>query len=191
MADVIELGKFAGMARTSSGTAPMNVQPSQDSRWSRSSDLDGSSQEFLSAAAVRKLDDESPIGRVLELIELTLQRLETCMQYLGQKEMFSGDDELMACKRLFSEMLMFRDVNDTIGLIAWTAYQASQVTAITDAPMLPEVLHRVLTRLWASPFMRFEEACLLAEEIESAVLIAPAAGYIEVSEELLTEQVQD
>jgi hypothetical protein len=190
MADVIELGKFAGMARTSSGTTPMNVEPLQDGRWSRSSDLDGSRQ-FLSAAAVRKLDDESPIGRVLELIELTLQRLETCLQYLGQKELFSGDDELMACKRLFSEMLMFRGVNDSIGLIAWTAYKASQVTAITDAPMVPEVLHRVLTRLWASPFMRFEDACLLAEEIESAVSVAPAAGYIEVSEELLTEQVQD
>jgi hypothetical protein len=68
MADVIELGKFAGLVRPSSGTAPINVQPSEEGRWSRSSDL-GGSQGFLSAAAVRKLDDESPIGKVLELVE--------------------------------------------------------------------------------------------------------------------------
>ncbi|MGH6713916.1 MAG: hypothetical protein ACREEK_33805, partial [Bradyrhizobium sp.] len=98
MADVIELGSFAGIARLPAGTVSASVQPSKDERWSRSTDF-SNSNDFLSAAAVRKLDDESPIGRLLELIEMTLRRLETCMNYLDQKELFSGDDELMACKR--------------------------------------------------------------------------------------------
>jgi len=188
MADVIDLGKFAGMARTASGTDAVNVQASEETgSWTRSTNISGSAG-FLSAAAVRKLDDESPIGKMLELVERILKRLEICMEHLNQQEMFSSDDELMACKRLLSELLMFREVNDSVGLIAWTAYQASQVEAITDAPALPEVLHRVLTRLWSSPFMRFDEACLLVEEIEGAVPVAPASGFIEVSEELLTEQ---
>lgn len=190
MADVIELGKYAGVARTSFGTSAASLNSPEAGSWSASSGEDRS-QGFLSAAAVRKFDDESPIGRLLEIIEVALKRLETCMQYLGQKEMFSGDDELMACKRLLSEMLMFRDVNDSVGLVVWTAFQASQVTAITDAPLLPEVLHRVLTRLWASPFMKFEDACLLVEEIEAAGPVAPTSGYVEISDELLSKQVQD
>lgn len=189
MADVVELGKFAA-ARSSSGTTSVDVKPSQDGSWFRSSE-ERSSAGFLSAAALRKLDDESPVGKMLGLIELTLNRLETCMQHLHQKEMFSGDDEFMATKKLLSELLMFRDVNDSVGLIAWTAYQACQIEAITDAPILPEVLHRVLTRLWSSPFMRFEEACLLVEEVEEAVSVAPVAGHVQISEELLAEQNQD
>ncbi|MGH6713243.1 MAG: hypothetical protein ACREEK_30335, partial [Bradyrhizobium sp.] len=80
----------------------------------------------------------------------------------------------------------------SIGVVVWASYQACQITAITDAPMLPEVLHRVLTRLWSSPFMRFEDACILTDEIESAAesVVSPS-GYNEVSQELLAEQVQD
>jgi hypothetical protein len=189
MAEVIELAKYVAVA-AAVGTQSAEVQPLDSDRWSRSSQTEVSN-DFLSAAAVRKLDDQSPIGRLLNLVEEALRRLERCQELLDKQELFSADDELMACKRLFSEMLMFRGINDSLGLVSWKVFQAAQMTAITDAPTLPEALHRVLTRVWASPFMKFEEACLLAEEIEGAASIGLPPGYREVSEELLTEQPED
>jgi len=35
--------------------------------------------------------------------------------------------------------------------------------------------------------MKFDEACTLAEEIEEAAAVTPAAGYAEVTAELLSD----
>jgi hypothetical protein len=97
-----------------------------------------------------------------------------------------ADDQFIACKPIFVEMLMFRNLSDAVGLIALKCFQvAASVKAVVDAPELPSVLERVLTRVRAAPFMSFKEACELADEIEKKTSLSAIPGVVEVSNELV------
>jgi hypothetical protein len=114
-----------------------------------------------------------------------LERLSVCKAFLSS-DPIAADDSFIACKPIFTELLMFRDLSDAVGLISLKCLQvAASVKAIVDAPELPAVLERALTRVRATPFMNFEEACMLADEIEGVVHLEPLPGLSETSNELV------
>lgn len=151
----------------------------------------GAGAGLLNASVLRKLDNTSSLARLLSLAEEAMARLERCVFLLNSGDHLGADDQLMGCKRLFSEMLMFRNTSDAAGLLAVKFFQSSSIHAVTDAPALPSALLRALHRIWASPFMKFEEACDLADEIEEAAELSALPGYAEITTELLTDVVQD
>lgn len=116
MAEVINFSRYASL-RSSSGTQRAETAPDQET-WFTSSESSNQGRDFLSPSALRKLDDQNPLGRLLELIEASLLRLEACLGFLAAGDNFAADDEFMGCKKLFSEMLMFRDTSEAVGLLS-------------------------------------------------------------------------
>lgn len=182
MSDVINLGDYARRqteALTVGAAAPLDPMWSSDAA---SGEVVGG---LLNASVLRKLDNSSSLAQLLSLAEDAMARLGKCLVLLEAGDRLGADDQLMGCKRVFSEMLMFRNINDAVGLLVLKFFQGSNVGAITDAPELPSVLLRGLHRMWASPFMKFEEASDLADEIEAAAVITALPGYSQVTAELL------
>jgi hypothetical protein len=102
------------------------------------------------------------------------------------EDFLAADDQFIACKPIFLEMLMFRDLRDTVGLIALKCFQlAGSVKAVTDTPALPSVLERALSRVRMAPFMKFEEACALSDELERVVTLGAVPGFAEISRALV------
>jgi hypothetical protein len=140
---------------------------------------------MLSASVLRKLNVDSDLGRFVDLADDALERTITCQQLLGSGDAIGADDQFIACKPIFVEMLMFRNLSDAVGLIVLKCFQvASSVSAIVDARELPSVLERVLTRVRAAPFMSFEQACELADAIEAKAVLSPIPGFVELSNAL-------
>ena len=73
------------------------------------------------------------------MIEDALEELDRCISSLDAGDDFAADDMLMACKRTFSEMLMFRSVSDAIGLLTLKLFQAASVGVVIDNPQLPRI----------------------------------------------------
>ena len=111
-AEVIDLAMYASL-RAPSGTERAEAV-ANESAWFQSS-RPALTTDFLAASALRKLDEESSVGRLFELIEAALLRLEACLEFLETGDNLAADDEFMGCKKIFSEMLMFRDVSEPVG----------------------------------------------------------------------------
>jgi hypothetical protein len=183
MAEVIDLAHFARRAEFAANTS-FAAAPRDPSSWYKAVDEFGDGG-FLSANVLRKLDVDSHLGRFVGLVQEALERLSLC-QTLLPTDAIAADDSFLACKPIFGELLMFRDLSDPVGLIALKCFQvAASIKAIVDAPDLPVVLERALTRVRAAPFMRFEEACYMADEIESVARLVPLPGLIESTNELV------
>ena len=183
MSEVIDLANYAKRRQISANTSSVSASDESGS-WYRPAE-EFSSGPFLSAGVLRKLDAESELSRFVTLTDVALDKLSMCQQLLASDPL-GADDQFIGCKPVFIEMLMFRDLSDAVGLIALKCMQvAASVKAIVDAPELPPALVRVLARVRAAPFMRFEEACLLADEIEGKAALKPVPGFSELSNELI------
>jgi hypothetical protein len=185
VSEVIDLASYAHRRQTSANTSSASAPP-EDASWYRPVEPSASSSgPFLSAGILRKLDVDSELSRFVGLTDEALDRLTACQQLLASDPL-GADDQFIGCKPVFVEMLMFRDLSDSVGLIALKCTQvAASVKAVVDAPELPSALERVLTRVRAAPFMSFEEACALADEIEGKAALTPVPGFVELSNELI------
>jgi hypothetical protein len=76
---------------------------------------------------------------------------------------------------------MLRDISEAVGLVGLHCVQAIDVVAISETPNIASALKSAVSRLRAAPFMKFESAMELVDELEqatSARLILP--GYNEL-----------
>jgi hypothetical protein len=189
MADVQDIAEFAhrreiAMATKSVGEPEPEPTNNLTSHWKIVHG--GSSSGVLSAQVLRKLDPDTDLARFFDFSAQAIEYLRECDELLTQRDNLAADDKFMASKIVFAELLMFRDISDAVGLIALKLFQvATQIHAVTDTPELPRTMLRALHRIWAAPFMKFDAACVLADEIEEAAgdLILP--GYAEVTAELI------
>lgn len=143
----------------------------------------------LNAAALYKPNPDSELASYLRVAERAIAEIQSTQAFVRSGSLLSADDSFMGLKRTLAELLMFRTVSDSVGLVAMRCYQAAlQVKVISDAGELPDTLARALHRVWGAPYLDFDEACSLADEIEAvATQIKVAPGYVEVCEELIAD----
>lgn len=185
MSEVIDLAHFAQQRESSANTKFAVASSADESAWYRSAESFGEGS-LLSAGVLRKLNVDSELGRFVGLAQDVLERLSDCKMLWLAGDALGADDQFIACKPILTEMFMFRHLSDSVGLIVLKCFQvAASVRAIVDAPELPSVLERALTRVRSAPFMPFDEACALADEIESSAVLSDVPGFPEVSNELI------
>jgi hypothetical protein len=182
---MVDLAHFARARDVSANTGFAAASTDQTS-WYRPASEFTTGGGSLSAAVLKKLNVDSELGRFLGLVQNAIERLSLCQQLIVSGDVLGADGQFIACKPLFVEMLMFRDLSDAVGLVVLKCLQiATSVKAIVDALELPSVLERTLTRVRMAPFMRFEEACALADEIEEKATLEAVPGFIELSNALV------
>jgi hypothetical protein len=87
---------------------------------------------------------------------------------------------------------MLRDVSEAVGLISLRCLHAVSTNVIKDTPDIASVMKRALTRLRATPFMEFDTAIEIADEIDIAASNgATLPGYNELVRCLLEENDQN
>jgi hypothetical protein len=132
------------------------------------------------------LDVDSELGKFVGLAQDAIERLTSCQDLLKAGDAIGADDQFIACKPLLTEMLMYRNLSDAVGLIVLKCFQiAGSVKVITDAGELPNVLERAITRVRAAPFMSFQEACALADAVEEQAILLPVPGLASVANALV------
>jgi hypothetical protein len=185
MSEVIDLAHFAQQRESSANTTFAVASSAHESAWYRQVEVFGGGS-LLSAGVLRKLNIDSELGRFVGLVQDALERLSGCKMLWLAGDALGADDQFIACKPILTEMFMFRDLSDSVGLIVLKCFQvAASVRAIVDAPELPSVMERALTRVRSAPFMPFGEACALADEIESSAVLSEVPGFPELSNELV------
>lgn len=171
--------------------AETTIAPTASTGWTVVSEYPAGGEGFLSAGVVRKINPDAELSKLLELIADTLAAIEDCKSFL-RSDPFSADNKFMAIKALTSELLMFRDISDAIGLLLMKCFQvASKITTITDAPRIPDALANVLTRLWSAPFMDFLDACSIADKLEKTAGLVVLPSYHSLAAELIGDADAD
>jgi hypothetical protein len=128
------------------------------------------------------------VGTFLMLVEQLLSCLENAEEAIRGRDYLLADDALIAAKNHASELLMYRDLSDAAGLLSLKCFQAlREIKAVVDAPQSVETMRRAMQRIWAAPFMNFDEAADLASEIEDSVGGLVLVGYNEVAAELISD----
>jgi hypothetical protein len=142
---------------------------------------------MLSAQILRKISPENEnLSAFLDLSAQIIEEMEAADQLLRDRSVFEADMRLSNVKQLLPEIFMLRGISDAVGAISLAAMQsANMVAAIVDAPALPAAIVRAMRRLWAAPFMSFEEAAALAKGIEQAGPEFTISGYNELINELI------
>lgn len=165
------------------GTAPEEVS----ARWRRNEDS-SERTSILDAKVLERVDPEADLSQFIRLARDGADVLQECIDLLRNEDTLGADERLLAAKKIFAEMLMFRALNDSAGLLSLRCFQASSMLAVvTDAPELVRAMHKAVRRVRAAPFLKFEEACVLADEIERAAPgLLTTAGYAELSNELIS-----
>jgi hypothetical protein len=181
MSEVIELSSYLDR---SEGRAVTPVSSEARHEWTFSGRTQATG--FLNISALQRLEPDTQLSKFLALASEAISQIEMSEQRLLMGDALGADDELMATKNILSELLMYRDVSDAVGLVAFKCFEAtSKVSAIVDVPLLPQKLKRALQRIWSAPFMNFDEACELASDIESVSGPSDLVGYIDVANELI------
>jgi hypothetical protein len=145
-----------------------------------------SSSGHLSAQILRQIDPDTDLAKFFDLAAQAAAHLEDCVGLMALGDNLVADDKFMASKQIFAELLMYRDISDAVGLIALKCFQAAtQTNAITELPNLPIIMVRALHRVWAAPYMNYEDACSLAEEIEKETGKLVVPSYNEIASELI------
>jgi hypothetical protein len=190
MTDIVDIAHYARARDIRDNTAFAAASVGENA-WYKSTPLNSASDGYLSASVLRKLDHDSELGRFVGLIDLVLERCLECQHLMKSGDLLGADDQFIGCKPILTEMFMFRDLSDAVGLIVLKCLQvAASVAVIVDAPELPKVLERALTRVRAAPFMSFQQACSLSDDIEASASLSPLPGFFEVSNALV-ETFQD
>jgi hypothetical protein len=126
-------------------------------------------------------------GRFFEISSNLVALLDQCISQMNDKDLFSADDSLMRCIPLFEEMFLMDELGDSVSLVAMKSLQACKSTVIIDSPDLPFAIKKSILNVRKSPFMKFEEACKLADEIsKSANFKLKLPGYDDISSTLLS-----
>ena len=184
-ANVLDLSSYLRKRDWSNATATVVSSAYRDGGWTRA---DPVASGLLTASVLQRLDPDAELSRFLDVSSRALAGMEACLELLKARDFLGADDQLMATKAMLAELMMFREISDSVGLIALKCLQvASKVKAITDAPDVPEALRQALHRAWASPFMKFDEACDLADKIEDAAASLHLPGYVELTNELVSD----
>lgn len=187
--NVIDLAK---RIKSRNALEPMTATTEETRRFN----VNATTETLYAAAAVgggyiaaSKLYGGEGIGNIDRFFDIALEvvgRLEECDSGIKDREYFSADNAFMLCRPLFEEMFSFNDISDAVSLISLKALLACSCLAINEAPTLPSVLGRIITRLRHAPFMTFEEASELVDEIETAGgKHLPLPGYNAIVDELL------
>ncbi len=193
MYNVINISDYFQNREVASSTAFQQVgkEPSDPIQLAVNADDEGQPQ-YLTAQVLYKIDPDTELSRFQDLVSDAIRAMEECTQQMRDDERLAADDSFMSAKQTLSELLMFRDMNDSVGLICLRLFQcASQVIAVTEKPALPETMLRVLQRLWRAPFMNFGEAILLSEQIEAVVNLVEIPGLAALTSELLSSSQSD
>jgi hypothetical protein len=143
-------------------------------------------ENVLNASVLLRLDPDAELSKFLTRARETIDLIEASEERLNAKDNLGADDRLMASKRVLSELLMFREISDAIGLIVFKCFQAiCAVKAVTDAPALPAALRQALEEIWAAPYLDFDHACEIVSKIETAAGLLAPHGYNELANELI------
>jgi hypothetical protein len=205
MTDVIDLAKWAnraeaavslplrtrtetfGYVTVSSGSAaePYTERALSATVEAGSLAVGGSHARTLTAPDLYGTDLDTELSRLFSLSQEAINLLDTCVSDLAAGDNFGADDALMDCRRILAEMYVLRDISDAVGLLSLKCLQAASQLAVTNAPRVPGVLIRVLSRLRTQPFMSFENASNLVDEIEAAVDVPPTPGYNDLASMLV------
>jgi hypothetical protein len=180
MGDVIDVSKYVRTDVPSANTPILAAAQ----EWSRRDDFTGGGPT-LGAATVLRLNSETDLSRFLGLAVAGIAQMERVEERLAANDFIGADDEFLASKKTLTELLMYRDISDALGLIVLKCFQAAaSVHAITGAKSMPAVIKRALQRIWSAPFMKFETACEIADQIDTlGPFVLP--GYTELAAELL------
>jgi hypothetical protein len=188
--NVVDIAQYIRHREASAQTMPSSVETSLPGGRvsSQSSSFASSEEGVLSARIYQTLDADPQLNRFFELNTQGMRLLEETLQLLKDGQLLLADDRFMACKRVFTELLVLRDISDSVGLIAMRCFQSAvKVQAITDVPNLPGALLRALHRMHIAPYMKFADACVVSDMIEAASSPLPLTGYVETSAELIAD----
>lgn len=178
MSNVIQIASYITQREASNAT-PL---PSTDDR---SSGSPGRS-ETINANTLQRLDPDAELSKFLALASMAIDQMRECGKAFSSSDPLSADDMFMASKITLSQLLMYRNLSDAIGIVVFKCFQAaSAMKAITDIPQLPEILERALEKLSRAPFMKFEDACDVVNTIEEAAGPLCTPGYRELANELI------
>jgi len=197
MSEVISLLPYlkrsgGAVANTEMTTVRQPVATAAEPAISSGTELSWSTHErptaegVLNASVLLRLDPDAELSRFLTLTREAIDVITSSQERLDAKDNLGADDRLMASKRVLSELLMYRDISDSIGLIVFKCFQAvCAAKAVTDAPRLVEALRHALEEIWAAPYLDFDRACEIVSEIESAGGVLALPGYNELANELI------
>jgi hypothetical protein len=182
MNDVINLSSYL---RTGVSGANTTTPSSPEVRW----DVQEGAQSrgsLAAAAVVLRLEPETDLSKFLARASDVIRSMEQIEAGLATRDIIGADDCLLASKEGLSELLMYRDISDGLGLIVLKCFQAvTAIVAVTDAPNLAGVIKHELQRTWAAPFIDFDDACAIADVIEETAGSMVLPGYNELAAELL------
>ncbi len=139
-------------------------------------------------ASAASLYDEADVdlSRFFQVSAEAIAALEECAALLAREENFAADDQLMHFKKATQELYLLRDISDAAGLISLKMLQASNsVKAVTLRPQIVGVCLSALRRLWNEPFMDFNDAIPIADQLEDVMKLPPVPGLLELIAPLL------
>lgn len=179
MNDVIDLSAYVRRTAQSHSTEPPAMHGWTEGRGAAA--VGG-----LNASVLRRLDASSDVGIFVTFAEDLIDHLEGAAVALASRDHLLADNILISAKKVASELLMYRDVSDAAGLIALKCFQSlCEIKAIVDAPEAIDVMQRAMRRIWAAPFMSFDEASDLSSLIEDSVAGLTLVSYNELANELI------
>jgi hypothetical protein len=181
MSDVVDLSAYLHRSAQSLSTEPPAMQG-----WTEGQST--ATVGGLNASVLRRLDANSDVGIFITLAEDLIDHLEAAVTALADRDHLLADNIMISAKKVSSELLMYRDVSDAAGLVSLKCFQAlCEIKAIVDAPEAIDVMARALRRIWAAPFMSFDEASDLSSTIEDSVGGLTLVGYNELANELIAD----
>jgi hypothetical protein len=181
MNDVVDLSSYVRRSAPSLSTEQPAVQG-----WTEGQGT--ATAGGLNASVLRRLDANSDVGIFVTLVEDLIDHLEAAATALAGRDHLLADNILISAKKIASELLMYRDVSDAAGLVSLKCFQAlCEIKAIVDAPEAIDLMTRALRRIWAAPFMSFDEASDLSSMIEDSVGGLTLVGYNELADELIAD----
>lgn len=120
-------------------------------------------------------------GRLNDFVSLSdniRKRLEACIELIDGDDLFAADNELMLASRECQRLFLFRDISESVGLVSLKIIQAAAAIGVTTrSPKIIKIIVKSLNAIASSPYMTFDQASLLADDIEGAAGQLRFAGY--------------
>lgn len=149
-------------------------------------DIQAASIKILDATELYDPASDSRLVRFIALSERTLADLVECLQLLDSGEIFAADTKFMDVKDNLTELFMFRDLGESLGLIVLSCLDvALSLSVASDGIQEIRRMRLALDKIRKRPFMDYREARKLAKEVRASLNVQPA--YISMIAELLLE----
>lgn len=150
----------------------------------------GSTGQFVTAERLYGFGEFDQMSRFFKVSGDLISALSECDNHIQQGAFLAADDVLMNCRPVIQEMFMLRDISEAVGLVSLRCLHAANVDAITNTPDIASTMMRAITRLRAAPFMKFDIAIELADDIDTAAGTQEVLpGYNELVQLLLDDNV--